>query len=91
MFKYGNSDLPDLQIVTLITLGFVGFFRWDDLSELKFSDLFFYLDHLVDFLEKWKNDQFREGSWAYIAASRSLPCLFKLIQYFLQVGRHSGD
>ena len=26
VLKYGNSDLPDLQIVTLITLGFVGFF-----------------------------------------------------------------
>ena len=62
VLKYGNSNLPDLQIVTLITLRFVGFFRWDDLSQLKFSDLFFYPDHLAVFLEKRKNDQFREGS-----------------------------
>ena len=88
VIKYGNSNLPDLQIVTLITLGFVGFFRWDDLSQLKFSDLFFYPDHLAVFLEKRKNDQFREG---YTAASRSLPCPVKLIQHFLQAGRHSGD
>ena len=32
LLKYGNSNLPDLQIVTLMTLGFVGFFCWDDLS-----------------------------------------------------------
>ena len=91
VLKYGNSDLPDLQIITLITPGFVGGFRWDDLSQLKFSDLFFYPGHLAVFLEKRKNDQFREGSWVYIAASRSLPCPVKLIQHFLQAGRHSGD
>ena len=56
VLKYGNSDLPDLQIVTLITVGFVGIFRWDDLSQLKFSDIFFYPDHLAVFLEKRKND-----------------------------------
>ena len=91
VLKYGNSNLPDLHIVTLITLGFVGFFHWDDLSQLKFSDLFFYPDHLAVFLEKRKNDQFREGSWVYTAASRSFPCPVKLIQHFLQAGRHSGD
>ena len=61
VLKYGNSDFPDLQIVTLITPGFLGFFRWDDRSQLKFSDPFFYPDHLAVFLEKRKNDQFREG------------------------------
>ena len=91
VLKYGNSDLPDLQIVTLITARFAGFFCWDDLSQLKFSDLFFYPDHLAVFLEKRKNDQFRKDSWVYIAASHSLPCSVKLIQHFLQADRHSGD
>ena len=91
MLKYGNSDFPDLQIVTLKTQGFVGFFRWDNLSQLKFSALFFYQDHLAVFLEKRKNDQFREGSWVYIAASHSFPCPVKLTQNFLQASRHSGD
>ena len=85
VLKYGNSNLPDLQIVTQITLGFIGFFCWDDLSQLKFSDLFFYTDHLAVFLEKRKNDQFREGSWVYIAASHSLPCPVKLIQHFCRL------
>ena len=75
MLKYGNSDLPDLQIVTLITLGFVGFFRWDDLSQLKFSDLFFYPDHLAVFLEKRKNDQLCEGSWVYMQLHIDFPLI----------------
>ena len=54
-------------------------------------DIFFYLDHLAILLKKRKNDQFREGSWVYIAASHSLLCPVKLIQHFLQAGRHSGD
>ena len=32
--KFANTNLAELQIVTLITLGFVGFFRWDELSAL---------------------------------------------------------
>ena len=34
LHKYIGASLPDLQIVALITLGFFGFFRLDDLSQL---------------------------------------------------------
>ena len=50
--EYIDVSLPDLQIVTLITLAFFGFLRWDDLSQLRLSDLFFYHDHLALLLEK---------------------------------------
>ena len=72
--KFAHNNLAELQIVTLITLGFVGFFQWDELSALMCSDLKFYTNYMVVFLEKRKNDQFREGSWAYIAASHSKYC-----------------
>ena len=55
--KFAHNNLAELQIVTLITPGFVGFFRWDELSVLKCSDLKFYKNFLVVFLEKRKNDQ----------------------------------
>ena len=32
--RYRRSDLSNLQITCLITLGFAGFFRWDNLSQL---------------------------------------------------------
>ena len=72
--KYIDASLPDLQIVTLITLRSFGFLCWDDLSQLRLSDLFFYHDHLVLFSEKRKNDKFREGSRIYIATSKGSPC-----------------
>ena len=61
--KFAHTSLAELQIVTLINLGFVGLFIWDELSALNCSDLKFYTNYLVVFLEKRKDDQFREGSW----------------------------
>ena len=89
--KYIDASLPDLQTLTLITLGFFGFLCWDDLSQLRFSDLFFYHDHLALLLEKRKNDQFREGSWIYIATSKGSPCPVRLTKHFLKAGRHEGN
>ena len=52
--KFYYSSLDDLQILTLVTLGFVGFLRWDDLTQLTISDIVFYKDHAAIFLEKTK-------------------------------------
>ena len=71
--KYTDVSLPDLQTVTLITLGLFGFLHWDDLSQLRLSDLLFYHGHLALFLQKRKNDQFREGPWIYRVTQKSTP------------------
>ena len=60
--KFYHSSLDDIQTLTLITLGFVGFLRWDDSIQLTTSDIAFYKDHAAVFLEKRKNDQYRKGS-----------------------------
>lgn len=39
--KFGSGDLSNLQITCLITLGFSGFLRWDDLSQLRKQDVVF--------------------------------------------------
>ena len=89
--KFAFGDLAQLQIVTLITIGFGGFLRWDDLSRLKYSDLRFDSNYIAVFLEKRKNDQFREGSWIFIAASYSRYCPVILLQRFLSKGNHSNN
>ena len=80
--KYKFASLAFLQILTLITLGFVGFLRWDDLINLKISDLSFHDNHLAIFLEKRKIDQFREGSWIFIHRSGSFYCPVSLVNRF---------
>ena len=52
--KFAQASLDQLQIVTLITLGFVAFLRWDDLSRLRCYDIIFHNDHMAIFLEKGK-------------------------------------
>ena len=72
--KFAYASLDQLQIVTLATLGFAGFLRWDDLSQIKACDIDFHLGFMKLFLEKCKNDQFREGSWIYIAETETRYC-----------------
>ena len=45
--------------------------------------------HVAIFLEKQKNDQFREGSWVFIAHCSTSPCLVKIIEKFLRIANHS--
>ena len=59
--RFSHGSLPELQTLVLITLGFFGFFRWDELSNLKVEDVIFNPDHMAIFVEKHKNNQFREG------------------------------
>ena len=86
--KFYHSSLDDLQTLTLITLCFVGFLRWDDLIQLTTSDIVFYKDHAAVFLEKRKNDKYQEGSWVYIASFGSNYCPVALVKKFLRTGKH---
>lgn len=67
--KRQQGNLAELQLVTLIALGFFGFLRWDNLSNLTFDSIHFERSHVVLFLEKCKNDRFRESSWIFISSS----------------------
>ena len=53
--RYSEGSLGNLQILCLIVLGFFAFLRWDDLSQLRASDIHLRSDHAGVFLEKRKN------------------------------------
>jgi integrase len=84
----GGGDLSKLQITCLITLGYSGFLRWDDLAKLRRQDVLFYEDHMRIFLQKRKNDQYREGSWIFIARTGNCTCPVKLMEEFFRQGKH---
>ena len=87
--KFGSGDLSNLQTTCLVVLGFSGFLRWDDLSRLKRQHLEFEREYMKVFLEKRKNDQYREGSWILIARTSNPTCPVQLMEKFLQKGGHS--
>ena len=70
--KFAYASLDQIQVVTLATLGFAGFLRWDDLSQIEACDINFLSWLHEKFSRKQKNDQFREASWIYIAVTRFL-------------------
>lgn len=85
-----QGNLAELQLATLIALGFFGFLRWDDLNNLTFDSIHFERSHIALFLEKRKNDQFREGSWVFISSSDVQPCPVAVVKKFVKQGRHKA-
>ena len=83
--KFGGHrvELPDLQTLTLIVLGFVGFFRWNDLSNIRVENLHFHSLFASIILQQRKNDQFRNGQTVYVARSFGQTCPVSLLERFL--------
>ena len=86
--RLAQGPLSDIQVAALFILGFFGFLRWDDLSQLSVDNLQFEDSHLAIFLTQRKNDQFCRGSWVFTARSDSSPCPVAVVEKFLRVGNH---
>ena len=84
-----RGSLANIQVATLFTLGFFGFLRWDDLHRLTVGSLHFEESHVAIFLEKQKNDQFREGSWVFIARCCAPSRPVAIVEKFTMFGKHS--
>ena len=65
-----KGSLADVQVAVIFAMGFFGFLRCNDLSNLAVDDLLFPDSHVALFLLQCKNDQFREDSWLLIQEVR---------------------
>ena len=83
--RYVNdqSSLMDLRVATLCILGFTGFFRFDEMSKIKFCDILFAQSYVKIFLETSKTDVYREGEWVYIARLPGSVCPVKVLAKYL--------
>lgn len=86
-----TGKLMDLQILTLITLGFAGCLRWDDLSKIRVDGLSIHRDYMAIFLDSRKNDQLREGSWVFVSRWKGSHCPVALVEQLLDQGKHKSD
>ena len=82
-FAGDNASLMDLRTVCLCLLCFSGFMRFDEVANLKYCDIDFEESYVRVFIEKSKTDQFRDGSWVYIAKSYSLACPVTVLKRYL--------
>ena len=67
--KFGNAkaSLKDLRLLAICLIGYAGFLRFKELSDIKRKDIVFYDAYAKIFIEKSKTDVFREGKWGLIA------------------------
>ena len=87
-----KGSVADIQLAVLFSLGYFGFLHWDDLHYLKVGSLHFEESHVAIFLEKWKNDLFREVSWVFLAHFiMPGPCPVAVLEKFLSVGNHAKE
>lgn len=79
-----HSSLLDFRIVTLITLGFFGFLRFNELANLRQSDFDFFDTYMTIKIRSSKTDQLRQGDTLTIGVSGGKYCPVNLVQlYFL--------
>ena len=57
-----SATLMELQVVTLIVVGFTTFLRWDELSRLTARDIAVHDSHASVFIESRKNDHFMKAT-----------------------------
>ena len=86
-----NLDNPvDLRNVTMYVLCFAGFFRFDDISRVRRSDISFHEGFMVIQVQKSKNDQLRRGNEVVISELSSSACPVSLLKRYLDKISHSS-
>ena len=89
-----KSDLGnpvELRNVTMYVLSFAGFFRFDDVSRIRRSDISFREGFMVVKVLKSKNDQLRKGDEVVISQLSSSACPVELLKRYLAMFKIPPD
>ena len=82
-----SPSISDLRSVALCLLGYAGFFRFSELSQIKACDVRFFPSYASIFLESSKTDQFRDGAWIVIARSDLPTCPVKALKAYVSAAQ----
>ena len=82
-----SPSISDLRSVALCLLGYAGFFRFSELSQIKACDVRFFPSYASIFLESSKTDQFRDGAWIVIARSDLPTCPVKALEAYVSAAQ----
>ena len=85
-----NESLQNLQTATLMTVGFAGLLRWNDLSNIYVDEIEIKEDYMAQFLEVRKNDQLHQGNWVLLSRWHGAVCLVALTERLLSGGGYEG-
>ena len=83
-----NSTLKDLRTAAMCAIGFAGFLRYSELSNIKPTHISFCKDYIVIFIPNSKTDVYREGNKVYIAKTRTKHCPVALLEGTYRDGKY---
>ena len=84
-FAGSSANLKDIRVACICSLGFAGFFRYDELSNIAPMDLEFFPDHLRVFVPRAKYDIYREGNYVYIKRLANKCCPVVLLERYISM------
>ena len=87
----GNMSLMDLRTITMCLLAYAGFFRYDELSKLRRSDIVFSATYVKIFVEQSKTDIFRDGKWVFIGRTLLSTCPVSMLSRYLKQAKIPVD
>ena len=83
-FGAEGASLKDLRIAAVTSLGFAGFFRFNELINIQPNHIFFHEQFVKVFVPKSKTDVYREGNYAYISKLESNYCPVAVLRRYIQ-------
>ena len=86
-FAGDSASLSDIRDVTLCLLGFAGFFRYSDISNLKWCNVIFHDAHMSIFISRSKTDQLHVGSSVVIAKTGHVTCPYTMLLRFASMAQ----
>ena len=85
-----NLSLKSLRMKVIMILSFAGFLRFSECQHIRRSDIKFFNDYAMIFIEKSKTDVYREGHWVLIARTNTdLRPILNLISYLNRIAINS--
>ena len=82
-FAGPSANLKDIRVACICSLGFAGFFRYNELSNIAPVHLEFFPDYFRVFVPGAKNDIYREGNYVYIKRLNSEYCPVALLEKYI--------
>jgi len=90
MYK-DSTDVIDVRDLAMIILGYAGFMRMNEISELRCNDVQFKSDHFVINVRHSKTDIYRNGSEIIIAKGTTTACPYGILTKYMSLANLSNE
>ena len=74
-----EKDVGWFMVFVILTVGFIGFLRWNDITNIYWEQVLFFETHVALFVVKSKTDQMAKGHWIFLARNGGAMCPHDLL------------